>query len=67
MQKIFGMAKLYQSISEQPLHQQPEPQTLLSMLTEAEIQTRLQQRTQLLLLLSRLSYHAMIEQVNATA
>ena len=65
--KVHGMAKLYQSISEQPVHQQPEPHTLVGMLTEAEIQTRLQQRTQLLLRLSRLRYHAMMEQVNATA
>ena len=24
--KVHGMAKLYQSISDQPVHQQPEPQ-----------------------------------------
>ena len=65
--KVHGMAKLYQSISGQPVHQQPEPHTLVGMLTEAEIQTRLQQRTQLLLRLSKLRYHAMMEQVNATA
>lgn len=65
--KVHGMAKLYQNISEQPVHQQPEAHTLVGMLTEAEIQTRLQQRTQLLLRLSKLRYHAMMEQVNATS
>ena len=44
--KVHGMAKLYRSISEQPIHQQPEPHTLVGMLTEAEIQTRQQQKTQ---------------------
>ena len=27
--KVHGMAKLYQSISDQPVHQQPEPHTLV--------------------------------------
>ena len=44
--KVHGMAKLYRSISEQPIHQQPEPHALVGMLTEAEIQTRQQQKTQ---------------------
>jgi len=65
--KVHGMAKLYRSISEQPIHQQPEPHTLVGMLTEAEIQTRQQQKTQQLLRISKLRYHALLEQVNATA
>ena len=67
MQKIFGMDKINQSISEQHLHQQTEPHIVVAILTEAEIQTRQQQRTQLLLRLSRLSYHVMMELVNSTA
>lgn len=65
--KVHGMAKLYRSISEQPIHQQPEPHALVGMLTEAEIQTRQQQKTQQLLRISKLRYHALLEQVNATA
>ena len=63
--KLHGMAKLYHAISEQPVHQQPEAHTLLAMLSEAEKQYRLQQRTQLYLKLSRLRYHALIEHVQA--
>ena len=65
--KVHGMAKLYRYISEQPIHQQPEPHALVGMLTEAEIQTRQQQKTQQLLRISKLRYHALLEQVNATA
>jgi DNA replication protein DnaC len=61
--KLYGMAKLYKAILEQPIHQQPEAHTLMGMLTEAEAQCRLQQRTQLYLRLSKLRYHALLEQV----
>lgn len=61
--KLYGMAKRYQAIAAQPLHQQPEAHTLLGMLTEAEMHYRLQQRTQLYLRLSRLRYHALFEEV----
>src|SRR6516164_4829107 len=63
--KLYGMAKLYQAVSEQPVHQQPEAHALMGMLTDAETQYRLQQRTQLYLRLSRLRYHALVEQVQA--
>jgi DNA replication protein DnaC len=61
--KLYGMSTLYQAISEQPIHQQPEAHALLAMLTDAEVQHRLQQRTQLYLRLSKLRYHAVMEQV----
>jgi len=64
--KLHGMAKLYQAVVEQPVHQQPEIHTLLAMLTDAETQFRLQQRTHLYLRLSKLRYHALPEQVQAT-
>ncbi len=64
--KVNGMAKLYQAITEQPIHQQPESHALVGMLTEAEIQSRQHHKTQQLLRVSKLRYHALIEQVNAT-
>lgn len=65
--KLFGMSKLYKAVVDQPLHQQPEAHTLLGMLTDAEVQYRLSQRTQLYLRLSKLRYNTMPEQVNTTA
>jgi DNA replication protein len=64
--KLHGMARHYQAVLEQPVHQQPEVHTLLAMLADAETQYRLQQRTQLYLRLSKLRYHALPEQVHAT-
>lgn len=64
--KLNGMAKLYQAVLEQPIHQQPETHTLLAMLTDAETQFRLQQRTHLYLRLSKLRYHALPEQVQTS-
>jgi DNA replication protein DnaC len=65
--KLFGMSKLYKAVLDQPSHQQPEAHTLLGMLTDAEAQYRLSQRTQLYLRLSKLRYNTMPEQVNTTA
>lgn len=61
--KLFGMSKLYQAIVNQPSHQHPEAHTLMGMLTDAEAQYRLSQRTQLYLRLSKLRYNTMPEQV----
>lgn len=65
--KLFGMAKLYQVVTKQPVHQQPEAHTLIGMLTESETQHRLAQRTQLFLRLSKLRYNTMPEQVKTAA
>lgn len=65
--KLFGMTKRYQVVLDQPSHQQPESHTLIGMLTDAETQYRLTQRTQLYLRLSKLRYNALPEQVYATA
>ena len=64
--KLFGMSNLYQVVLDQPVHQQPEAHTLLGMLTDAETQYRLTQRTALYLRLSKLRYNTMPEQVNTT-
>jgi DNA replication protein DnaC len=65
--KLFGMSKLYKAVLDQPSHQQPEAHTLLGMLTNAETQYRLSQRTQLYLRLSKLRYSTVPEQVNTTS
>jgi DNA replication protein DnaC len=64
--KLAGMAKRYEAILSQPVHQQPEPHTLLGMLTEAEAGYRVHQRTQLYLRLAKLRYNTTPEQINCT-
>lgn len=65
--KLSGMAKRYEAILQQPVHQQPESHTLIGLLTEAEAGHRLYQRTQIYLKLSRLRYNAAPEQINCSA
>ena len=65
--KLFGMSKLYQAVIDQPVHQHPEDHTLMGMLTDAETQYRLAQRTQLFLRLSKLRYNTLPEQVKTSA
>lgn len=65
--KLHGMAKRYQAVLSQPVHQQPDGHTLLAMLTEAESLYRTHQRTQLYLRLSKLRYHALPEQVHCSS
>lgn len=64
--KLSGMARRYEAVMKQPVHQQPEPHTLIALLTEAEDSYRIHQRTQLYLRLSKLRYHATPEQINCT-
>ena len=56
--KLIGMAKRYEAIIKQPVHQQPEPHSVVALLTEAEAGYRVYQRTQLYLRLSKLRYNA---------
>jgi len=62
--KLNGMARHYQAILEQPLHQQPEGHALVAMIAEAESNYRTHQRTELYLRMSKLRYHALPEQVH---
>ncbi len=62
--KLAGMARSYESVLQQPLHQQPEPHALIAQLTDAEIQNRTHCKTQLYLKLSKLRYPAMIEEIS---
>ena len=64
--KLSGMAKRYEAILKQPVHQQPEPHTLIGLLAEAEAGYRVHQRTQIYLRLSRLRYNASPEQINCS-
>ena len=64
--KLSGMAKRYEAILNQPVHQQPEPHALIALLAEAESGYRAYQRTQLYLRLSKLRYNATPEQINCT-
>jgi DNA replication protein DnaC len=64
--KLTGMAKRYEAILQQPVHQQPEPHTMLGLLTEAETGYRMYQRTELFLRLAKLRYNATPEQINCT-
>ena len=65
--KLYGMAKRYEAVIAGTIHQQPEPHMLIAWLAEAEAGYRVHQRTQLYLRLSKLRYHATMEQINCTA
>lgn len=65
--KLTGMAKRYEAVIKQPLHQQPEPHALIASLTEAEAGYRVHQRTQLYLRMAKLRYHATPEQINCSS
>ncbi len=64
--RLTGMAKRYEAIINQPVHQQPEPHAIVGLLTEAETGYRVYQRTQLYLRLSKLRYNATPDQINCT-
>jgi DNA replication protein DnaC len=64
--RLTGMAKRYEAIIKQPIHQQPEPHNFIGLLAEAEAGYRVHQRTQLYLRLSKLRYNATPEQINCT-
>jgi DNA replication protein DnaC len=64
--RLHGMAKRYEAVLGQPVHQQPDGHSLLALLAEAESLYRNHQRTELYLRLSKLRYHATPEQVHCT-
>lgn len=64
--KLSGMAKRYEAILMQPVHQQPEPHALIASLAEAEAGYRVYQRTQLYLRMAKLRYNATPEEINCT-
>lgn len=62
--KLSGMAARYEAVLSQPAAEQLTAHELIASLTEAEISSRSQKRTELLIRTSRLRYHAAIEQVH---
>lgn len=64
--RLDGMALSYESILQLPSHQHPEGHVLLAQLIDAEKLNRLQNRTQLLLKLSRLRFTASLEELSFT-
>ena len=65
--KLIGMAQAYEALLAMPVHEQLSLHQAIARLTEAELQNKAQQRTQMYLRLSKLRYNAVIEQVHATA
>lgn len=61
--KMPGMAKTYEAILKEPVHQRPEGDELLATLLQAELLNRQNQRMQMLLRLSMLRQQAGIEQI----
>lgn len=64
--KLSGMAKRYEAIIRQPLHQHPESHSMVALLTEAEKGYRVHQRTELYLRMAKLRYASTPEQINCT-
>ena len=65
--KLSGMKQVYNGVLSLPVHQQPGIHQLMANLTEAELQARLHNRTQMYLKTSKLRYDALLEQVHCTA
>lgn len=62
--KLHGMANAYEGVLSLPLQEQPPPNHLLSRLAEAELQYRVQKKTQVYFRLSKLRYNAVMEQIH---
>lgn len=61
--KLDGMEKAYSSILSLPIHEQPNFQLVVNRIIDAEIEYRQQYKTNIYLKLSKMRYHAVIEQV----
>lgn len=61
--KLHGMVKAYEAALSVPVHEQASPDLLIAGLAEAELQHRVNQKTQLYLKQSKLRYNAILEQV----
>jgi DNA replication protein DnaC len=64
--KLKGMAQAYQSLITMPVHEQLSLHQAVARLTEAELQYRGHQKTQMYLRLSKLRYNAVLEQVHSS-
>ena len=61
--KLQGMARAYQAVLSMPVQDQPSLNQFMARLAEAEIQHRMQKKTEMFLLQSKLRYNAVLEQV----
>jgi len=65
--KLDGMSKVYKTMIEMPVQNQPSLHQFMARLAEAELQERAARRTALYLRQSKLRYDAIIEQVHCNA
>lgn len=61
--KLAGMAGFYEGILSLAAHDQPDAHTLLAQLTQAELQWRTQQKTNVLLKLSKLRFGSTLQEI----
>jgi DNA replication protein DnaC len=64
--KLKGMTQAYQSLLDLPVHEQLTLHQAVARLTEAELQHRIHQKTQMYLKLSKLRYNAVLENVQCS-
>jgi len=62
--KLPGMVKTYQAMLSMPVHEQPSIHELMARMAEAELQERVNKKTEMFLRLSKLRYNAVLEQVH---
>jgi len=65
--KLHGMANAYEGILSLPLQEQPSSNHLLARLADAELQYRIQRKTQVYITQSKLRYNAVMEQIHCNA
>lgn len=64
--KLYGMAQAYETTVSLPTHEHPTIHELMATLAEAELNSRVHQRTQMYLKLSNLRYDAILEQIKCS-
>lgn len=67
MLKLNGMADFYNGVLSLASHDQPDAHTLLAQLTQAELQSRTSQKTQMLLKLSKLRFTSTLEEITCSS
>lgn len=65
--KLHGMANAYEGVLSLPLQEQPPANHLLGRLADAELQYRVQRKTQVYITQSKLRYNAVMEQIHCNA
>ena len=61
--KLHGMVRAYEAAISVPVHEQVSADLLVARMAEAELQHRVNKKTELYLRLSKLRYNAVLEQV----